>query len=61
MPGYVGIEYVIVKVAQYFKNATHVHKTKHKEFYNLIADLDTYITPILTDHRIHACSKAIRM
>lgn len=57
MPGYVGIEYAIVEVAKHFKNAIHVHKTKYEELYSLIVDLDTYVTPFLTDNRIHACSK----
>lgn len=58
MPGYVGIEYAIVEVAKYFKNAIHVHRKKHEELYSSIADLDNYVTPILTDNRIHACSKS---
>lgn len=57
MPGYVGIEYAIVEVAKYFKKSVHVHKKKYEELYSSIAALDNYVTPILTDNRIHACSK----
>jgi len=57
MPGYVGIEYAIVEVAKHFKCSIHVHKQKYEELYSSIADLDNYVTPILTNNRIHACSK----
>lgn len=58
MPGYVGIEYALVKVAKHFKNSIHVHKTKYEELYSSIADLDNYVTPIFKNNRIHACSKS---
>lgn len=58
MPGYVGVEYAIVEVAKHFKKSIHVHKKKYDELYSSIADLDNYVTPILTDNRIHACSKS---
>lgn len=57
MPGYVGIEYAIVEVAKHFKCSIHVHKQKYDELYSSIADLDNYVTPILTNNRIHTCSK----
>lgn len=57
MPGYVGVEYAIVEVAKHFKNRIHVHKRKFDELYSVIAELDSYVTPILKDNRIHACSK----
>lgn len=57
MPGYVGVEYAIVEVAKHFKNAIHVHKKKYEELYSSIADLDNFVTPTLTNNKIHACSK----
>lgn len=57
MPGYVGIEYAIVEDAKHFKYAIHVYKLKYEELYNLIANLDNYVTPTFTNNRIHTCSK----